>query len=461
MTEFKRTLNPSQPVSEVDLLAIISSPHKLKHWNDLNEQALLNAPDKQVIQNIRATASLIVLKEKSIASQNFELMRAMNLFDDTLDAKETVKGMFSSSANTLLQTAKDKLSAPESGDMNLTHSQTRSQALAEIPSKTIAATYAAAQVAWQNPEIVSTTFKRISSIQVDTVKTQLAQSMASENPSYAVGTVLGTSVTQLTISTLDPAKKLHWNQYANALGTGTVPPPLKPYRDFTGRMDIDENPRGDPFIKYMPSKKHYIDSRAIESEVDNAFALEYQIEAKSSKEPHGTGAEMFLSTIKKYHEEGMNISKLYGLWQPGKLGTNHSQFIDAIHNGANLEQAATRTFTGKMASKIGLTHVDTSQLKEASDKNDFSRLLPMFTHPDWGAGEQMNIYSQKFALAHGRPALELVPQRDTEKPKPAMNMSLLSTLNSLPEHQQQVVFEQLKIRLDPLPAVLKNESEIK
>ncbi len=451
MTKFKSQLNSNHPISESNLTAIIASPDKLKEWNDINEQALNNAPNEQVIKNIRATASLIVLQEKVVSSQNFELMRAMNLFDRTLSGEETAKGVLNGVTNTLLKTIKEKLSPPESESMNLAKAQARSQALADSPSKLASTAYSAAQLAWQNPDIISTTLKQVASKQFELAKTQLAQSMTNDNPSYAVGAVFGTGVTRLTMNALNPAKKMDWEQYENLLGAGTMPPPLKPFRDFSGKMAHSTTESGEHVVTYKPNHRHYI-----ASEIDKESNLSFGIETRVNTHFYGSGTDLFLSTAKVFHQNGVDASKLSDIWEPGRWDTNHGQFLTSLQNGSTLEQAAKQTFTGKMASKLGLTSVDTSQLEKAVAESNFSLLEPVFKHPDWGAGEQMNNYSHKFALAHGRPSLELITPADAVKPLSAMKMELLSTLNSLPEHQQQPVLKHINSQLNSLGTALNN-----
>lgn len=195
--------NPHAPILKTELTRIIQSPEKLKLWNHAVEQALKKQPDEQVIQNVRATAALIILSEKSIASQNFELMRAMQLFDSTLSIKDVGLAAGQSIKNTLVSKVSDALTPAEPESMNLANAQARSQALLETPKTLAAGVYNTLHTVWQNPHIVYESAQHM----VTSIKTQLAQGVSSSNPSKALGTLIGAGGVNLAINTVNPLKK--------------------------------------------------------------------------------------------------------------------------------------------------------------------------------------------------------------------------------------------------------------
>ncbi len=438
--------NPHVAISTDELSVIISSRNKLKMWNDLNEQALTNEPDDIVVKNIQSTAAFITLSGKSLTSQNFELMRAINLFSLTLSKAEMAKGVVNGIENSIVKKAKDILSVFEPESMNLAHAQARSQAAIEKPGKIATGIYSAIKLAWQNPDIVTSKLKQAVSLGIDNAKNQLANNMQTDNASYAIGTSIGAGITSISVNMLGPTRKMDWDNYANVLGSGTVPPSLKPLRDFSDEMS--PNTQYYPEIKYEPTSRHWVIST-----VNNKSTLKFTIKAHDNNFEFGSGSEMFLSSAKAYHLNGIEIKQISGYWIRGETETNTNRFLIALADGATLKEAAKQTFTGKMAAKLGLTSVDTSQLKEAIGKGDFSKFTPIFEHPDWGAGAQMNDYAHKFALAHGRPSLELIPLADAIKTPDAMEIGLLNTLTTLSDDAQETVIERIKYNLTLMPDV--------
>ncbi len=445
--------NPHVAISTDELSVIISSRNKLKMWNDLNEQALTNEPDDIVVKNIQSTAAFITLSGKSLTSQNFELMRAINLFSLTLSKAEMAKGVVNGIENSIVKKAKDILSVFEPESMNLAHAQARSQAAIEKPGKIATGIYSAIKLAWQNPDIVTSKLKQAVSLGIDNAKNQLANNMQTDNASYAIGTSIGAGITSISVNMLGPTRKMDWDNYANVLGSGTVPPPLKPLRDFSDEILI--TPRKHAFDFPFPKMSYKRDYNDYKYAYDHSFtalivdesALRYSVLATGNKIDFGSGSEMFLSAVKTFHLNGVEIDKILAQWDnSAKYGTNFDQFSDALRKGASLEQAAKQTFTGKMAAKLGLTSVNTSKLKKEVEEIS-NTLQPIFQHPDWGAGKQMNDYAHKFALAHGRPSLELIPRADAIKPAPSMNIGLLSTVSSLPEDAQETVLKRIKANL--------------
>lgn len=131
-------LNPYTPVSATDLAVIVSSHDLLQAWNNLNDSALRAEGERrnaQLINNIQSTAALIAQTEKVISSQNFELMRALNLYDQTLSPVDIAKGFLGGIGNKLTDIAKQATAFTESEDMNLQHAQAREDAQLSKPQK--------------------------------------------------------------------------------------------------------------------------------------------------------------------------------------------------------------------------------------------------------------------------------------------------------------------------------------
>lgn len=421
--------NPHAPILNTELTRIIQSPEKLKLWNHAVEQALEKQPDEQVIQNVRATAALIILSEKSIASQNFELMRAMQLFDSTLSIKDVGLAAGQSIKNTLVSKVSDALTPAEPESMNLASAQARSQALLETPKTLATGIYNTLHTVWQNPHIVYESAQHI----VTGIKTQLAQGVSSSNPSNALGALIGAGGVNLALNTVNPLKKMQWAEYANTLGSGTVLPHAIPYRDFSDKITFKKSSLGGSEFNFQPENNHQITGV-----INEDSELFFTIQAKGDREKNGSGSDLFLSMFNASVKNNIPIKTIYAAWWPGELGTNHTQFLNIYYSGASIRDAAAGTFTGKMATKLGLTQANTEKIEQALKYDDHSKFLTSFSHPDWGAGEQMNEYSLAYSRAHGRPDLALTPIGNADHVK-----NLLSEVNKLPEHQQSAVMQHL------------------
>lgn len=435
--QMKSEYDQHLPVSSAELSAIIHSHEKLKRWNDQNEQALQGEPDATLIHNIRLTAAQIMLEEKAVSSQNFELMRAMNLFDRTISAREVVTAALDSAMNTATESItaqiKTLLTPPEPESMNLQHARTRTDEALALPSQLISSVCTVTHQVLQNPQAAYESLSRTGSEHISQARVYFAENMRSEHPGRAIGAMAGAGVTDIALNTLTPSKKMEWNTYATLLGEGSVLPPAKPFRDFSEKMTFSKTKWMEPEVDYQPSKRH-----GISSGVNNTWGLYFGIKAQEDRYAYGSGTEMFLSSIKVFHQNHISITRLTGFWAEGTLGTNHEQFMQAYKRGATLEQAARDTFTGKMAGKLGLTAVDASDLREAVAKKDMSKLMPFFSHPNWGAGNQMNQYSHVYSLAHGRPGLTVAP---TVLPA-TLPDEMLNEIRKLPAHQQAAVMKQ-------------------
>lgn len=449
--------NPHVEISVADLAAIVASHDQLQGWNNLAEQALGGVgdqPDSQVVKNIQRTAALIMRSEKVVSSQNFELMRAMNLFDKTLSPTEMAKGFVEGSWNELLDEVKKAVSFTNPGDMNLQHSQARTDALLSEPGKIAGA----AAALLQRPAIVTQAMQQGAQVKMTETVMGLAANMVDVDPSHAVGAALGAAATGMVIGSFNPAgkgntlamtaekaaaKPLDWHEYATLLGGGSYPPPLRPSRDFSDLMKIEAPMfgRGQARVTYTPSKSH-----KIVAEVFPDYGMKFLVKAQDDREKHGSGTEMFLSAMKKFRERGVDVSLIKADWDEGALGTNWQQFMDAYQAGASHNEAFKRTFTGRMAGRLGLTSVEMKDLDWAL-ASESPNLSPQFKRPDWGKDRAWNDYANAWVSSQGRPALELMP-RDavcaTAKSVHAIPAELRQQVEMLPVGQREAVLKQLE-----------------
>jgi hypothetical protein len=452
-------LDSYTPVSAADLAVIVSSHDLLQAWNNLNESALRaegKCRNAQLVNNIQSTAALIAQTEKVISSQNFELMRALNLYDQTLSPVDIAKGFLSGIGNKLTDIAKQATAFTEPEDMNLQHAQARVDALLSKPQKIADAI----NILWQNPGILSNAFQA----ELSEARQRLVQSMVGEHPEIVIGSELGTIATSVIVNSINPTNKakaitdvaeftvatpMDWHNYATLIGGGLHPPPLKPMRDFSDLMKFNQSQvRGGPSrLIYEPDKSHKI---IVDHFPD--YGTNYLIKANVDREKYGSGTEMFLSAIKKLHGNGEDISRIKDTWDAGQLGTNWKQFMDARQAGDSTEQAAKHTFTGRMAERIGLTSVNVSKVSaeievvnESLQKN-YSTLSPVFHRPDWGSNAAWSDYANKWSLSQGRPALTVMPRINTDttqKSNYSIPDKLLQQVEKLPVTQQESVLKQL------------------
>lgn len=446
-----------QPIAESELTDIIGDHDRLKAWNDLNDQALSaasNEPDHQVVKNIQATAALIMRQEKIIASQNFELMRAMNLFDKTLSAIDLAEGFAKGSLNALQDKARETFTFITPSDMNLKHSQARGDEVMNTPMKLAEA----AREISQHPGMAAKAMQVQYQTQITETVFNLAASMSDTNPSEAVGAAIGVALSGMVINGLTPAgkgkmltmsaekviaKPTNWHEYATLLGGGSYPPPLRSSRDFSDLMQIESY----KFIKekarvsYTPGKIHKIVADLYPGE-----GMSFLIKAKGNRDQHGSGTEMFLSMTKKLHENGIDIPSIKASWQEGELGANWQQFMEAYHAGATPTQAFKQTFTGRMAERLGLTSVD-MKYPDWALATDSPTLKPVFKRPDWGKNPAWNDYANAWVLSQGRPGLEVISRGANEvvkKAPPAIPEGILKQVETLPPAQRDGVLRQLE-----------------
>jgi len=185
-----------------DLAVIVSSHDLLQAWNNLNESALRadgKRHNAQLVNNIQSTAALIPKTEKDICSQNFEFMRALNLYEKTLSPVDVAKGFVSGIGNKITDIAKQATAFTEPEDINLQHAQARVDALLSKPQK-IAGTI---NILWQNPGILSKAFQA----ELSEARQSLVQSMVGEHPTIAIGSELGAITTSIIVNSINPTNK--------------------------------------------------------------------------------------------------------------------------------------------------------------------------------------------------------------------------------------------------------------
>jgi len=440
------SVNPIVSISADHLAKIINNRKQLHAWNVAN-QAAFNAnttnPDQKLVENIRTTAAMIV-KEKSISAYTAEDEEALTLYTRTLDSLELGEGFLNGVTDTIEHKIHAILQAFEPADMNLQRSNDRVQAAINKPANIITATSNVTTAILQNPEILSNAIDNAA----DLSKRAVAKNMLSKNPSLILGAAIGAA----TIEMADPLKKLKqteelvdaieqvpdtprdWDSYAHLLGKGTVPPALKPMRDFSDWMHFD--------ISYITNKSWVIynvdasRNNGIESDLRNGV-LKLTIYARDHQDEYGHGSETFLSMVKKYTDNHQNIRQINADWTGiSTLSTNQNQLVSALTGNTSAEQAAKKTFTGKMAERLALTKVSIID-------NEFK---PIFTHPDWGAGPLMNDYSLAFSKAHGRPQLEVTPRllNNSDTPLSPINQDVMQIIYGLPIAQRKIVLDQMQ-----------------
>lgn len=456
-------LNPYAPISATDLATIVATHDLLQAWNNLNENALKaegNPASTQLINNIQSTAALIAQTEKVVSSQNFELMRALNLYDKTLSATDIAKGFVGGMGDKLTDIAKQAIAFTEPSDMNLQRAQTRTHALLSKPQKTADAV----SYLWHHTNVIPEAFQA----ELSEARQHLAQSMVGEHAGVTIGAELGAAAASIFINSINPTNKakvitnsaessaeksMNWHDYTHLIGGGLHPPPLKPMRDFSDDMHFVK-----PLTQYDQSRVIYepnLSHKIIASNLPE-YGMTYLIKTLDNREKYGSGTELFLSAIKKFHTNGVDITHIRSTWNEGALGTNWQQFMDARLAGETIEQAAKHTFGGKMAEKLGLTSVDTSKVDSAIEtadhtlKNNYTTLYPVFNRPDWGSDPAWSDYANDWVLSQGRAALTVSPKTNANIPTkatPSIPEKLMQQVEQLPAKQQEVVLKQLQENL--------------
>ena len=450
---------PYHSLSASDAVFIVASHDKLQAWNDANEQAL-NAGDdrtqRQTLNNIRKLAAAVIASEKSLSSQNFELRRALNLYDKTLNLSDFSEGAVAGAIHAMadkLEPVTANVLTPSS--MNLADAQARSQALQNLipdtPEKALAAAIklgnrinVAGQAAtkmvelvWQQPGIVPAALVQSAQAQISSFRQDLRLSMHAENPSYALGTVLGVTALGAAGLAVNPASKtqslekisgMDWGAYQNLVGPGLHLPKSRQPRDFTDLMKVNDSADVPLTISYSPAENHYIvaEVRYLGSQPEKSnMGLSFDVIAGGNRELHGSGWDMVGSTMEKLGQLGVRVREFRAIWMPiAPSNSNHIAYVQATKSGMSPEVAARCTFSGKCMGNYGLTEVGGDPFRKMLKANpEYSVLTPFFTRPNFGGGAKYQNYAEAWVDAMGRSKRELVPRVAPEpQVKPAVDI---------------------------------------
>ncbi len=468
--------DPHQLVSPEVLDSIVTSPDKLRAWNKLNAQALALGRDHlnpQLVKNIQLTGAAVVAHTNTSTLNDPEQIRALALYQQTLSYADIAKGLVKGLVDTLQVKGQDLLATTQAFASNITLKNLEELYL-KTPVEAITTTATVAKTVAQRPHLIPQAVTQLAEAKQAAVKNQLVQGMRSDNPSAAIGGVMGATAVDVTLNTLDPSKKvkvaadvsqiitkatastMSWPEYGRLLGEGTHPPRQRPLRDFSGAMKAYTAGPDDPInvpglnIEYWPSDSHVIHT------IIKDGAMGFAIEAKDNRYAYGTGMEMALSTIKIAHNHHVDIKELQTFWEPGRMGSQYDHVHKAIMQNPNMDEQAYKrllgtTFSGKLAGRLGLTDVLPEKAGTESVLGHYRKygylqdtIITNFVHPDWGAGEQMNNYSHKYALAHGRPGIELTAGAVISPSASLIPKEMLDEVLKLPEAQQGPVLKNLE-----------------
>lgn len=442
--------DPDHHLSAEAAAAIVASHDKLLAWNDANEETLDTSGDHvstRVVENIRQLAAAVIASEKSLSSQNFQLRRALNLHDRTLQLSDVTEGMVAGTIHALadrVEPLTGNLTNP--GSMNLADSQARSQALRDVisdtPDKLMAmaiagnklvnifgnATIKLADTVWQQPGIVPAVLEKTVQARISAFRQDLHSSLSTKNPGYAFGAALGVTIVDVAGMAVNPVSKaqsvekaaaMNWDVYRNLLGSGMYLPKHRPPLDFTDLMQVSaKHDEGVVLrIEYKPPDINHgmrFDAIAIQSHSDNSgyrpVAISYTIMALGDRDAHGTGKDMFHSAMEILRRNHLSATEFHATWMPsGVLGDNHKAFIHAYDTGMIPAAAAKCTFSGKCIGMYGLTEVGGDLFKSiVKDGPHDWTLTPIFTRPDFGEGQQR--YGEAWVDAMGHSMRQLVPR---------------------------------------------------
>ncbi len=416
--------DPRKPASRETLQAVLDSHDRLKAWNDQIEAVMEDGralQDGVLMNNVRTAAALLITSGRTVDSQNFELMRVMQLNDRTLSGPAMAEGFMQGVLHEAGKPGQRLLDALAPSDMNLAHASQRSQALqhqpAELATQAIdAATRLAEHVqqAASEPERLADRMKasidampQAYAEALDQVRQELAERVRQPDASHALGYQMGLAAAGIVREASDPGRKAERldeladtvatkpDELARTLGGGAFPPEGRTQRDFSGAMHFEKavETLDGPMsrVHYQPAEGHSINAL-----VDRNGQLHYHI-IKSDGERHGHGDEMFASMVRKFEENGVEITGLRDIWRlNGRDSTNGRQYREALERGDSAETAAFRTFSGVQARELGLNRV--SHLDAAPGQP----IRPVFDRPDWGADAAWGEYANRWvsSMAH-------------------------------------------------------------
>ena len=108
--------------------------------------------------------------------------------------------------------------------------------------------------------------------------------------------------------------------------------------------------------------------------------MDFNIMADSQlAQSKGYGNEMFMSVIRALGSEGTSVDSIQGLWWK-KMATNWNQYHAALNQGYSPQKAAFATFTGSMASQLGLLDVRNVYTADAYARAT-GYVKPLFSRP--------------------------------------------------------------------------------
>lgn len=345
-----QNVDPQTLVSTDELTAIVASHEKLQRWNDAAELALATdakLEDTTLIQNIRNTAALIASSGRSVSSQNFELMRAMNISDSTLSLSALAKGFAEGTLDEMMLPVRRLAELQQPGDMNPEHAKKRAEALEnsimQIGSQALDVAATAthhAKSAWEHPENIANSLSNTArgayvSVQshVDQLPITIASGLMDKNAEQALGFSFGVATVGMLRNTAASSGRL--------------------MRDLSEKMDF--SPMGNTGrvskVEYKPDNEHFISGFVI------GGTLRYEIK-KSDGDRWGHGNEMLASMIDKFKKNGIEIERLQGaMMTEGPSSSIGRQYLNAIAVGHTKEEAAFMTLTGQHAKAMGMNHV--------------------------------------------------------------------------------------------------------
>jgi len=444
--------DPHNAVSSRVISDIVSSPEQWAAWNAALEQALNQSPDKGVIENVRATAAVYAYTQRSFDTTHqgrhtLALYRAVHSKQDnhqrmSFSMQDIAAGFWRGISNWV-----EKKITP--GDMNLEHSQNRSdpmRAFLDLP-KTIPQRaeklMAVTERVVDEPSLVTKAGKLVlenTSQFIDAKsKEMVLTAVVAPNPVETSGEIMGVlaveTATELamninplgraskTIDAVDGAvdavqdvPSMDMQLLGKVMGEGSVPPTPPRMLDLSDREhSYLVKLSGLTKFDYKPELTHFI-----LGSVDDGI-MEYMIRAGGDRTQSGYAKEMFLTMVETFKQNGVKINQIDDHWPAwNAMTTNNHQFWHHVDNGESLENAARKTFTGQRAAEIGLSDVSiTDEVRAIVKKNerhlglDVSFNKPLSNDPEI---QSRYDYANAWQSSMGRRSVELFKDGVGEKP---------------------------------------------
>lgn len=198
---------------------------------------------------------------------------------------------------------------------------------------------------------------------------------------------------------LIPLKTMKWDAYEKLVGTGVHLPVNQSLRDVSDKMTFVKHGEG---IDGSVSVVNLMgDAGLISGQVNANGQLQYLvIKGRGDAAVHGD--ELFVSMVKRFRDNGVDIQEVKGLWNPSGSGldTNWHQFMDTVQTGATSEQAAMQTFTGKQAQKLGMTRVEVLNADESIANQ--SAVDTIYRKTDWGESKEWADFANNWVSSMSR-----------------------------------------------------------